>query len=56
MGVPSHDIIIENRSADTYKNGIETAKILDHLKLKNVFLYHMIIICCALFLFLKNWY
>jgi uncharacterized SAM-binding protein YcdF (DUF218 family) len=45
MGVPSHDIIIENRSADTYKNGIETAKILERLKLKSVLLvshdYHL---------------
>ena len=45
MGVPSHDIIIENRSADTYKNGIETAKILERLKLKTVLLvshdYHL---------------
>ena len=45
MGVPSHDIIIENRSADTYKNGIETAKILERLKLETVLLvshdYHL---------------
>ena len=45
MGVPSHDIIIENRSADTYKNGLETAKILERLRLKTVLLvshdYHL---------------
>ena len=45
MGVPSHDIIIENRSADTHKNGIETAKILKSLNLNTVLLvshdYHL---------------
>ena len=45
MGVPSHDIIIENRSADTHKNGIETAKILKRLNLETVLLvshdYHL---------------
>ncbi len=45
MGVPSHDIIIENRSADTHKNGIETAKILKSLNLGTVLLvshdYHL---------------
>ncbi|HBJ46631.1 MAG TPA: hypothetical protein DDY69_04775, partial [Deltaproteobacteria bacterium] len=38
MGVPSHDIIIENRSADTYSNGVETSKILNRLELKSVLL------------------
>ena len=45
MGVPSHDIIIENRSADTYRNGVETSKILNRLELKSVLLvshdYHL---------------
>ena len=45
MGVPSHDIIIENRSADTYSNGVETSKILNRLELKSVLLvshdYHL---------------
>ena len=45
MGIPSHDIIIENRSTDTHKNGIETAKILKRLNLKTVLLvshdYHL---------------
>ena len=45
MGVPSANIIIENRSTDTYRNGLETAKILNRLKLKTVLLvshdYHL---------------
>ena len=45
MGVPSHNIIIENRSTDTYKNGVETSKILERLELKTVLLvshdYHL---------------
>ncbi|MBC8257941.1 MAG: YdcF family protein [SAR324 cluster bacterium] len=45
MGVPPQAIIIENRSADTYKNGIETLKILQRLKYKTVLLvshdYHL---------------
>jgi uncharacterized SAM-binding protein YcdF (DUF218 family) len=45
MGVPSDNIIIENRSADTYRNGIETSKILNRLGLKTVLLvshdYHL---------------
>ena len=45
MGVPPDNIIIENRSADTYRNGIETSKILKRLKLKTVLLvshdYHL---------------
>ena len=45
MGVPADNIIIENRSADTYRNGIETTKILNRLKLKTVLLvshdYHL---------------
>ena len=45
MGVPPDKIIIENRSADTYRNGIETSKILKRLKLKTVLLvshdYHL---------------
>ncbi len=45
MGVPSHDIVIENRSTDTYRNGIETSKIMNRLDLKSVLLvshdYHL---------------
>ncbi len=45
MGVPSHDIIIENNSVDTYRNGVETSKILNRLELKSVLLvshhYHL---------------
>ena len=45
MGVPPDSIIIENRSADTYRNGIETYKILERLDLKTVLLvshdYHL---------------
>ncbi len=45
MGVPADKIIIENRSADTYRNGIETSKILNRLELKTVLLvshdYHL---------------
>ena len=45
MGVPSENIIIENRSTDTYLNGVETTKILKRLKLNNVILvshdYHL---------------
>ena len=45
MGIPSHDIIIENQSADTYKNGVEASKILNRLELKSVLLvshdYHL---------------
>ena len=45
MGVPSENIIIENRSTDTYLNGLETTKILKRLELKDVILvsheYHL---------------
>ena len=45
MGVPSENIIIENRSTDTYLNGVETTKILKRLKLNNDILvshdYHL---------------
>ena len=45
MGVPSDNIIIENHSADTYGNGLETLKILNRLELKSVLLvshdYHL---------------
>ena len=45
MGVPSANIIIENRSTNTYQNGVETTKILNRLKLKSVLLvthdYHL---------------
>ena len=45
MGVPSENIIIENRSTDTYLNGVETTKILNRLELKDVILvsheYHL---------------
>ena len=45
MGVPAKNIIIENRSVDTYRNGIETTKILKRLELKTVLLvshdYHL---------------
>ncbi|MBL4823800.1 MAG: YdcF family protein [SAR324 cluster bacterium] len=45
MGVPADNIIIENRSADTYRNGVETLKILKRLELKTVILvshdYHL---------------
>jgi len=46
MGVPSANIIIENLSTDTYRNGIETTKILNRLELKTVILvsheYHLL--------------
>jgi len=45
MGVPSENIIIENRSTDTYLNGLETTRILNRLNLKSVLLvthdYHL---------------
>ena len=45
MGVPAEKIIIENRSADTYRNGVETLKILNRLELKTILLvshdYHL---------------
>tara|TARA_Y100001970_G_C14230433_1_gene858290 strand:+ start:1705 stop:2247 length:543 start_codon:yes stop_codon:yes gene_type:complete len=46
MGVPSENIIIENRSTDTYRNGLETVKLLKRLNLKSVVLvshdYHLL--------------
>ena len=45
MGVPPGKIIIENRSADTYSNGIETVKILNEYGMKSILLvshdYHL---------------
>ena len=45
MGVPPGNIIIENRSADTYTNGIETVKILNENGMESILLvshdYHL---------------
>ena len=45
MGVPHEKIIIENRSSDTFQNGIETKKILDQKGLESILLvshdYHL---------------
>ena len=45
MGVPPKNIIIENRSADTYMNGIETVKILNDHGMESILLvshdYHL---------------
>ncbi len=45
MGVPQKDIIIEDRSTDTYQNGIESVKILNQRNMKTILLvshdYHL---------------
>ena len=45
MGVKDEDIVIENRSADTYGNGVETVKIIAERNLKRILLvshdYHL---------------
>ena len=45
MGVRDQDIVIEDRSADTYNNGVETVKIIEARSLKRILLvshdYHL---------------
>lgn len=45
MGVPNEDIIIEDRSADTYENGVETLHILQKMGASRILLvshdYHL---------------